>query len=322
MNRAITLAGTPGGNHGSGPSAHRSANPVPLHLDRGAGWLRHGADRRALALLLSCSVLYTAHWSAGANAHYLVVPSAILAISACVVKHNHIHAPTFRIPLLNRALNIWLAMLTGTSTTGIRMAHNQRHHRSNQSPEDFVRCALVRRRSAPMALFSFFPFVVAQTWRRAKEDAESLRRKSSPLHRLQRWEQGAVWVLVGIALVVDVPQFAWVFGIPWLVGQWFIVTINLLQHDCLDSPDTALGSRNVIGAWGNWLFFNNGYHSAHHLRPALHWSMLPDFHRREIAPRLPASLESTSLPGLLVDWLRARSASRAAAPVARSAQPT
>src|SRR5207247_92395 len=77
------------------------------------GLLRHSADRRTIAFLLVLSALYIAHWISGA--HWLVLPCAVLAISACVTKHNHIHAPTFRPPVLNRGLNVLLALLTGTS---------------------------------------------------------------------------------------------------------------------------------------------------------------------------------------------------------------
>jgi beta-carotene hydroxylase len=135
-------------------------------------------------------------------------------------------------------------------------------------------------------------------------------------------EQAAIWLLLGIVLVFDWRQFFWVFALPWLAGQWFIVTINLLQHEGLDADDVLLGSRNVTGTWGNWLLFNNGYHTAHHLRPALHWSALPAFHRQELAPRLPPELDSASLPGLFFDWIKARSAHGVRVPIAASAQPT
>jgi beta-carotene hydroxylase len=284
------------------------------------GLLRHSADRRTIAFLLVLSALYIAHWISGA--HWLVLPCAVLAISACVTKHNHIHAPIFRPPVLNRGLNVWLALLTGTSTTGIRLAHNQRHHRSNQSPEDFVRCSLVQRRSALMALVTFFPLVVAQTWRHARTDSTMLRRRSTRLHDLRRLERTAIWILAATAVILDWQQSLWVFAMPWLVGQWFLITINLLQHDGLDPRDELLESRNVIGSWSNWLFLNNGYHTAHHFHPALHWSLLPGYHWQKLAPKLPADLVSTSLFGLLIEWLKARLANGRVASVATLAQPT
>src|SRR5262249_23362564 len=44
----------------------------------------------------------------------------------------------------------------------------------------------------------------------------------------------------------------------------------------------------------NWWFFNNGYHTAHHLQPDLHWSELPKFHE-EIRSRIDPSLDRRSL---------------------------
>jgi beta-carotene hydroxylase len=269
--------------------------------------LRYSQDHRTLFLLGALSSLYLAHWLAGANAHWLIVPSALLAITACVVKHNHIHSPTFRSPRLNRCFNFWLALLTGTSSTGIRIAHNQRHHRANQSPEDFVRCSQVAQLPAPLALLCFFPLVAIETWSHTRKDIALLRTKSAPLHRMQRMEKAAVCLLIAMTVLLDWQMFLWVFGIPWLVGQWFIVTINLVQHDGLDSSNEMLDSRNVISRFGNWLLLNNGYHTAHHMRSALHWSLLPEFHRQNVATFLPPALESTSLVGMIFDWWKTRS---------------
>ena len=273
-------------------------------------FLRRRADRRALVFLAVTSSLYVIHWLAGASAHWLLIPSAVLAVSICAIKHNHIHGSMFRSPALNRSLNVWLACLTGTSTTGIRMAHNQRHHRHNQSPEDHVRCSLVWRQSAFVAFIGFCPLVIAETWRHARQDTVRIHAKSVSLHRLRMAEQAAIWILICAGLLLDWRQFLWVFPVPWLFGQWFMITINLLQHDGLGADDPLLGSRNVVGTWCNWLFFNNGYHTAHHLHPALHWTLLPAYHRQHIGPHLPPELESRSLRGLVEDWWKARSLTR------------
>jgi fatty acid desaturase len=72
------------------------------------------------------------------------------------------------------------------------------------------------------------------------------------------------------------------------------VAINLLQHQGCDHSSPHNHSRNLTGAMVNWLFLNNGYHTAHHQRPALHWSLLPEYHQREIAPHIRADLSQRS----------------------------
>jgi fatty acid desaturase len=52
----------------------------------------------------------------------------------------------------------------------------------------------------------------------------------------------------------------------------------------------------------NWIFFNNGLHTAHHLRPGLHWSRLRAFHEEVVAPRISEELNERSF--ILAVWRR------------------
>ena len=67
------------------------------------------------------------------------------------------------------------------------------------------------------------------------------------------------------------------------------VDITPLVIQRLDAHDHLTASRNRAGHLYNRLTFNSGYHTAHHLRPGLHWSQLPRFHQ-EIGDRIPAPL--------------------------------
>src|SRR5262249_49557415 len=82
---------------------------------------------------------------------------------------------------------------------------------------------------------------------------------------------------------------------PWLFAQWVLVTINLLQHQDCDFHSQFNHSRNLTGRFLNWLLLNNGYHTAHHLFPSAHWSVLPFIHERVVKPRLSPSLNECSL---------------------------
>ncbi|KFA80879.1 hypothetical protein S40288_11604 [Stachybotrys chartarum IBT 40288] len=71
-------------------------------------------------------------------------------------------------------------------------------------------------------------------------------------------------------------------------------------------------ARNFTGQTLNYLCFNNGYHTVHHLHPGLHWSILPQKHQELIAPHIAPSLEISNIlfymwrsfiyPGLRLDY--------------------
>jgi fatty acid desaturase len=254
--------------------------------------LRYGEDQRSLLFLAALFVLFALQWT-GVLRHWLLLPpTCLLAFVACVIKHNHIHCRTFRDALRNRLLDHALGLATGHSTTGIVTAHNVRHHGLNQSEADWVRASLVGFRRNWLNLL-VFPFVVVARMR--SERHGDLGRWRPTLLRRAVAERAVLWAAMAILLVAGWRATLLYLAVPWLFGQWAIITINLLQHQDCDAASELDHSRNVTGHAMNWLFLNNGYHTAHHLRPALHWSRLPAFHAARVAPRARAQLSERSL---------------------------
>ena len=50
-----------------------------------------------------------------------------------------------------------------------------------------------------------------------------------------------------------------------------------------------------MGRGFNWIMCNNGYHTIHHNRAGLHWSVLAEMHERECVPRTDPSLNERSM---------------------------
>lgn len=257
--------------------------------------LRHLADLRSLLFVALLIGAFAIQWSDLLRHWTLLTLTCLLTFIACIIKHNHIHSRTFARRSWNRAFEIVLSFCTGQSTAAIIPVHNERHHAQYHTDADFVRSSVVDSRNNWLNLL-LFPFVVVWLVHENKSrDFLRWREEKPTLYRRVQRERLAVYLFVAALLIMDWKATLIYFGIPWLFGHWGIVTINLLQHQDCDHDSAYDHSRNITGRFINWLFVNNGYHTAHHLRPALHWSLLPHFHRREIEPAMRPELNHRSL---------------------------
>jgi fatty acid desaturase len=50
------------------------------------------------------------------------------------------------------------------------------------------------------------------------------------------------------------------------------------HHAGLETKNQTESCYNYLGRFYNFVTFNLGYHTAHHMNPSLHWSKLPAFH--------------------------------------------
>ncbi|HXH84738.1 MAG TPA: fatty acid desaturase [Candidatus Tectomicrobia bacterium] len=271
---------------------------------RRATWLplRYAEDRRSLGFLALLFVLLAVQWTGALRHPALLALTCVLGFVACVIKHNHLHCRTFTDARWNRALEHLLGLATGHPASGIVTAHNVRHHGQSQSARDWVRASVVDFRCNALNLAAFAVVAVARMRRERESDLARWRRERPVLHRRAVAERVSLYGTIGVLLVLDWRATLACVLPPWLFGQWAIVTINLLQHQDCDPASEVDHSRDVTGRLVNWVVLNNGYHAAHHLRPALHWSRLPDFHRRHVVPRRRRPLEHRSLLGAL--WAR------------------
>lgn len=235
---------------------------------------------------------------------WLMPIAMVFCVSACAAKHNHTHCATFGPRWLNRLMDFWLTLLTGTSTSGIRVAHQVLHHGNNQSPDDFVRCSLVAHLPPGLALLQYVPLVVKEVWK--KRGPQHVSQRCTALQRDCLIERIFLWLFLGYIVFSHGWMALLMLGIPWLFGQWFLIAMNLPQHDGCDAESAWAHSRNVTGWLANGLFLNNGYHTAHHEWPSRHWSELRELHEQRVAREIPAHLASETLAGFWMAWWRAR----------------
>ncbi len=273
----------------------KNTNHVPLGL-------RYAADVRSLGLLSFLLGLLIAHWTGWFRSPWSYAITFPLAFVATVIAHNHMHLGLFRNRWANEMFSIVLCFGTGQPPTGIITAHNVRHHGHCNTELDFTRCSLARFRWNWLNVLAF-PFLSIRAMRREKEsDLRKWRRSRSRLFRQAICERTLFYGAALTAITVDWHATLVYLVAPWLFGQLCLVGINLVQHQDCDHGSEFDHSRNIVGRFMNWFFLNNGYHTAHHMKPSLHWSLLPEYHARHVAPYMDPTLNHRSLLGAV--WNR------------------
>ena len=264
--------------------------------------LQHSSDLRSLSFLGLMLILLALHFSGAVTSAWIFLLTCPLAFICCIIAHNHIHAGTFRQKRWNNGLSLLIMLGIGQPPTGIITAHNERHHEEMGSDKDFVKTSLARHSNNFLNLILFPFFSVAKMYREKPSDLKAWKKRRPKLYRQAVLERAVFYSVILALLVINWKQTLLTFAIPWVFGQYCLIAINLLQHQDCDHDSDWNHSRNLTGKIGNWFLLNNGYHTAHHLKPAMHWSLLPEYHRNHVQPHMDPTLNHKSLSHLI--WCR------------------
>lgn len=261
--------------------------------------LRNRADLRTLAYLAAASALPVAQWTAESFQPLLFAASIVMAFAVGVMHHNHQHAPLWRARALNELTDCWFTLFQGHPGYAFGPSHLRNHHRHRNGALDYTR---TWRRHDGNSLLG----LVAHPAQFAATIAPVLGRhlaRSWRLRRAQFWRAAGHYALLaavtGAALAADWAKAVLFVLLPQAAALFFLLVSNYLQHAHADERSAWNHSRNFLG-WVNPLFFNVGYHTAHHLHAGAHWSELPRLHAA-IAPRIDPRLIE---PGLAHYCLR------------------
>jgi len=225
----------------------------------------------------------------------LLLALAFTAFQGGVQTHNAMHSPIFHRPSWNRAYQIVLSLIYGHPVSWNVPAHNLGHHKHTQSQRDVMRTSKVR--FQPHLLNGlFFFFVVAPGLVRDNiAYVRAMRMQHARWFRQAMIETAVVAAATLALFVLDWKKALVFWVVPHLFAEWSVVSINVLQHDGCDHDSRFNHSRNFVGRWINLCTFNNGFHTIHHMRPNLHWSLLPAAHAREVAPFIHPNLDQPSV---------------------------
>ena len=267
-----------------------------LVTENPAGLLHYREDRRSMLFLLVALALLIVPFFVTPSG-WMAVPwialSTLFCFNACIINHNHIHHPTLRNRKLNEVFGHLLGMAKGHTSNGVLVAHNLNHHRYHGGDRDWIRPSLAGQGPGVVRLIRYVVDASLSMARgRNAPDAPSL---PDGLQRQLQRERISLWVFMGLLLWLDWQTALLFVFLPWGLGMVMLTGVNLLQHDGCEPDDPYRQARNFTGGSGNWFFLNNGFHTAHHLKPQMHWSRLRHFHEQELSGRIPARLNEISI---------------------------
>lgn len=198
--------------------------------------------------------------------------------------HNHHHLNTFRQRALNRVFEVVMFLQLGMLPYVYTLHHNLGHHRHYLDQR--VDSNRWRRRSGGTMGSWEFAWVLAVN---IYPTACRIGREHPALFRRFRRMAGVCAGVLAVLLVVDPVNAFLVFVLPLPFALLLQAQATYYQHAGLEEQDPWRASRSATARLYNLRTFNLGYHTAHHLRPALHWSKLPAFHAA-IADDIPREL--------------------------------
>jgi len=260
--------------------------------------LRYLADIRTLAYLGLMLAVFGILWSFGFNADGspnlgLCVPLltllCLLAIANAVIAHNHNHAPLFHNKWANLVVGCVISFFYGFPSFCWIPTHNQNHHVFNNRPGDYSITTRPRRRVGLVGAL-LYPTVTSLTQARLIVPfLKRCRRHNRFLFRRALVEYVVFFGVMIVLLIIDWRKTLLFAVLPQQVAMFFIQHINYLQHIETDSGSQFGHSRNFTGKFLNLFLFNNGYHTVHHVKPGLHWSLTSRVHD-ELAHNIPRRL--------------------------------
>ena len=241
--------------------------------------IKFRADRRAVLFIYGLFAVQLLAW------YFLPLWGAIIAgilllpfLGSCAIyNHHQQHHNAFNAPVLNRLFELVLGVQTMITSYAWVLHHNYGHHPHymNQPPdadEDESRWA--RRNGDKMGRIEYSLNLLF----RAPYDSILVGFKHP-----QALRAFFLMLIPYAAVELTLAWFNWqnwlaIFLIPSFCMLLYVYDLTYEHHSGLYTKNHFEASRNRVGPFYNYRTFNLGYHTAHHIKPFIHWSLLPQYH--------------------------------------------
>jgi fatty acid desaturase len=241
--------------------------------------LRYKADRRTLVYMAITTAILVVQWSLDGMNPFLYALSLFMAVSVAVIAHNHNHLPIWRSKPLNVLTDYWLTLFYGFPAFAWIPTHNKNHHALNNREGDYT---ITYRYSEGNNLLTLVTYPSISSYHQQKPIRDYLKALWKEDHQ-EFYLAALQYVVLGVfllaAFLIDWQKALYYIFIPQQFALFSVLVFNYVQHVHAEEESEWNHSRNFTG-FLNKLLFNNGYHTVHHQRAGVHWSLNAEAHAK------------------------------------------
>ena len=252
---------------------------------------KYAADRLPVAIILLLSVADFSLYFLVENVWLLVTFWIVMIIpkgKICAWNHHHQHTLTFKQKGLNRLLELFYALHTGT-TTNLWMLHHVLGHHQNYMDQTKDESRWQRKSGKKMGEIEYTLTVASTAYFRGFKVGD----------RFPKLQQiFMLYTVITFSVVTALAYFnpiatLFLFILPMITGLLLTAWATYDHHSGLDTENEFEASRNNLNRLYNITTGNLGYHTAHHHEQGVHWSLLPELHD-QIKNKIPPHLISNT----------------------------
>ena len=248
---------------------------------------RYDADRLPVTIISALSVIDFSfyfflenYWALTAFWLAMIIPKGKI----CAWNHHHQHLTTFKHKGLNRLLEFFYALHTGV-TSNLWLLHHVLGHHINYMDQTKDQSRWQNKLGGKMSKIEYTLTVASTAYYRGFQVGK----------RFPKIQKAFIFYTIITFLVVSVMTYfkpivaLLLFIMPMVSGLLLTAWATYKHHTGLNTDNEFKASRNNLNRFYNITTGNLGYHTAHHHKKGLHWSLLPELHEK-IKDKIPPNL--------------------------------
>lgn len=241
--------------------------------------LRYKADIKTLIYMFITTSLFILQWTVIGFNPVVFIIYCFFSISVAVITHNHNHVRIWKSNFLNTLQDWWLTVFYGFPVFAWIPTHNKNHHKMNNRIGDYTITYRFSEKNNFLTLLTY-PTISGFYQQKAIRDylKDMFKNKRSRFYlAISQYFILVLWIAA--FLLLDWKKALLYVIIPQQVSLFSVLIFNYVQHVHANEESEWNHSRNFTG-FLNFMLFNNGLHTVHHETAGLHWSQVPEEHKK------------------------------------------